>query len=85
MKRFASHYLRLVNGDFLKLHIVEIGEEGFVVRFFPLTEEVESVSWLSGVISLAADEQGRQTATHLYPFNFEEMQPADETRRTPLP
>ena len=60
MKRFASHYLFLSGWGFLKLHAVEINREGVVQSVFPLTEEVESVEWMAGVIGLlSAEEVGR--------------------------
>ncbi len=51
MKRFASHYVALPGNMFLKQCVVEM-EEGVVIRLFPLTEEIESVEWLPGVIAL---------------------------------
>lgn len=52
MKRFASHYLFLPDAGFMKQQVVEITNEGIVQRVFPLTEEVESVEWMPGVIVL---------------------------------
>ena len=51
MKRFASHYLYVPDTGFLKQHVIEVKEE-YVVNFFPLTEEIESVEWMPGVIEL---------------------------------
>lgn len=53
MKRFASHYLYLPEVGFIKQHVVSLSsDEGYVKNAFPLTEEVESVEWLPGVIVL---------------------------------
>ena len=52
MKRFASHYLLIPDVGFVKQQVVEISDEGVAQNIFPLTEEVESVEWLPGVIVL---------------------------------
>ena len=52
MKRFASHYLLIPGVGFVKQQVVEISDEGVAQNIFPLTEEVESVEWLPGVIVL---------------------------------
>ena len=55
MKRFASHYLYVPDTGFLKQHVIEVKEE-YVVNFFPLTEEIESVEWMPGVIEFRKKE-----------------------------
>ena len=55
MKRFASHYLYVPDTGFLKQHVIEVEEE-YVVNFFPLTEEIESVEWMPGVIELVPEK-----------------------------
>lgn len=82
MKRFASHYLYVPNTGFLKQHVIEMEEE-YVVRFFPLTEEIESVEWVPGVIELAPQDNKR-CAFILYPFDFKTMQPVAGTQRRQL-
>lgn len=82
MKRFASHYLFVPNTGFLKQQVIEMEEE-YVVRFFPLTEEIESVEWLPGVIELAPQEN-KLFAFVLYPFDFKTMQPVAGTQRRQL-
>lgn len=82
MKRFASHYLYKPETGFLKQQVVEIEGE-FVVKFFPLTEEIESVEWMPGVIELVSVE-GSFYAYLLYPFDFTTMQPVAETLRKQL-
>lgn len=82
MKRYASHYLYIPAIGFLKQQVVELSE-GRVVRFFPLTEEIESVEWMPGVIELVT-EQGVVIPYLLYPFDFISMQPVAETRRRQL-
>ncbi|MBP6065128.1 hypothetical protein [Bacteroides sp.] len=84
MKRFASHYLFVPESGFLKQYVVELEEER-VVRFFPLTEEIESVEWMPGVIVLSKEKaEDLFSAFILYPFDFTTMQPVAETQRKQL-
>lgn len=83
-RRYASHYLFIPEKGFLKQHIIEIGEDGYFVRSFPLTEEIENVSWLPGIILLEETSPDHFKAFHLSPFDFEKMTPVAETLRTPL-
>lgn len=55
MKRFAAHYLHLQEFGFLKQYVVEM-EGVYAVRVFPLTEEIECVEWMPGVIALTSKE-----------------------------
>lgn len=57
MKRFASHYLFMPDVGFIKQQVVEITDEGVVRDTFPLTEEIESVEWMPGVIVLLPTDQ----------------------------
>ena len=57
MKRFASHYLLIPAAGFMKQQVVEITGEGIVRDVFPLTEEIESVEWMPGVIALLSENQ----------------------------
>ncbi len=57
MKRFASHYLLIPAVGFMRLQVVEIADEGFVRGVSPLTEEIESVEWMPGVIALLSESQ----------------------------
>ena len=57
MKRFASHYLFMPDVGFIKQQVVEITDEGVVRDTFPLTEEIESVEWMPGVIVLLSESQ----------------------------
>ena len=57
MKRFASHYLFMPDVGFIKQQVVEITDEGVVRDTFPLTEEIESVKWMPGVIVLLPADQ----------------------------
>lgn len=82
MKRFASHYLYLPNKGFMKQYVIEM-ERGYVVNFYPLTEEIESVEWMPGVIELAPQED-KLYAFILYPFDFKTMQPVAGTQRRQL-
>lgn len=54
MKRYASHYLYIPDTGFLKQYVVELNE-GRVVSLFRLTEEIESVEWMPGVIVLSTE------------------------------
>ena len=84
MKRFASHYLFVPESGFLKQYVVELEEER-VVRFFPLTEEIESVEWMPGVIVLSKEKaEDLFSAFILCPFDFTTMQPVAETQRKQL-
>jgi hypothetical protein len=57
MKHFASHYLFLPEVGFIRQQVVEVTAEGTVRAIFPLTEEVESVEWMPGVIALLSAAQ----------------------------
>ncbi|MBR8747021.1 hypothetical protein [Bacteroides pyogenes] len=57
MKHFASHYLYLPGTGFLKQQVITVSDEGLVDAIAPLTHEVESVEWISGVIALFSAEQ----------------------------
>ncbi|WP_308760148.1 hypothetical protein [uncultured Bacteroides sp.] len=57
MKRYASHFLFLSGHGYLKQYVVEIGEEQYVSRIFPLAEEVENTEWLPGVIALLPETE----------------------------
>ena len=82
MKRFASHYLFVPQKGFLKQYVVELEGE-YVAQYFPLTEEIESVEWLPGIIELTVNEN-KFHAYHQYPFDFIAMHPVGETRRKQL-
>ena len=51
MNRYAAHYLQTPAGTFLRQQVVEV-VDGYVLRYFPLTTEVEDVVWMPGVIVL---------------------------------
>ena len=57
MKRFAAHYLFLPSIGFIKQYVVEIIEGGSVQHIFPLTEEIESIEWMPGVIALLSTNE----------------------------
>lgn len=57
MKRFAAHYLFLPSIGFIKQYVVEIMEGGSVQHIFPLTEEIESIEWMPGVIALLSTNE----------------------------
>ena len=56
MKRFASHYVYTPSFGFLKQHVVEINDEGYVVSLYRLEEEIESIIWTPGVIRLVPSD-----------------------------
>ena len=62
MKRFASHYLLIPAVGYMKQQVVEITDEG-VVECVPLTEEIESVEWMPGVIVLLSESQVEEIKT----------------------
>lgn len=122
MKRFASHYLYLPSCGFLKQYVVEFGMNDYIAALYPLKEEVESTSWVSGVIILLPqvfldekvenekstgwlkdifdsnnmlnelpDEYNKRSLIsskllpfRLYPFDYERMQPKENTTIQPL-
>lgn len=55
MKRIASHFLILSPDALYKKQVIEI-EDHRLIRFFSLEEEIESVSWMSGVIFLSSQK-----------------------------
>lgn len=57
MKRFAAHYLLLPAVGYFRQQAVEISDEGVVCDVFLLTEEIESVEWMPGVIALLTAAQ----------------------------
>ena len=59
MKRFAAHYLPDVG--FIRQQVVEIADEGYVRDVFPLTEEIESVEWMPGLIALLPENKIKNT------------------------
>ena len=63
MKRFASHYLLIPDVGFMKQQVVEINDEGLAQGIFPLTEEIESVEWMPGVIVLLSARQYNLSGT----------------------
>ena len=91
MKRYASPYLLLPEqSECLKQQVVEV-EEGIVIRFFPLTEELEDTEWLSGVIVLEQEDSAistigalRYRAFHCPRFDITVQQPAAGTPRRRL-
>lgn len=70
MKRFASHYLYIPAYGFLKQYIIETDEDGQVSSVFPMTEEIESVSWMPGVIMLLSEKQMSEQGLEQKNFNF---------------
>lgn len=84
MKYFASHYLYVPALGFLRKQVVEIDGTGYVARHFPLNGEWESVAWLPGVIVLSQEDNGKLQAFHLFPFDFEKMEPMGNSQRRRL-
>lgn len=54
MKRFASHYIFIHQYGFFKQYVVHI-QNGYAKSISPLTEEIENVEWMPGVIALLPD------------------------------
>ena len=57
MKRYAAHELQLETGECLPLFFLEI-DEGRVVNYGALTQEMAMTEWLEGRISLHRDNKG---------------------------
>lgn len=57
MKRYAAHELQLETGERLPLFFLEI-DEGRVVNYGALTQEMAMTEWLEGRISLRRDNKG---------------------------
>ena len=75
MKRFAAHYLLLLDVGFIRQQVVEIADEGYVRDVFPLTEEIESVEWMPGLIALLPVNEIKNTEMFsknisVFQFNF---------------
>ena len=75
MKRFAAHYLLLPDVGFIRQQVVEIADEGYARDIFPLTEEIESVELMPGLIALLPDNEIKNTEMFeknipVFQFNF---------------
>ncbi|WP_291529243.1 hypothetical protein [Bacteroides sp. UBA939] len=57
MKRYASHFIFFPGYGYLRQYMIE-AKDGYVTAISPLTEEIESVEWLPGVIALLTEVQG---------------------------
>ena len=57
MKRYAAHELQLETGERLPLFFHEI-DEGRVVNYGHLTQEMAMTEWVEGRISLHRDSEG---------------------------
>ena len=55
MKRYASHYLYLPRHGFMWRYVVQM-HENHVEALFPMSDEIESTEWHSGVIVLVFSE-----------------------------
>ena len=77
MKRFASHYLLIPDVGFIKQQVVEVNAEGIVQGIFPLTEEIESVEWMPGVIALLSADQYATLGTDYTDLTVSCFKPGD--------
>lgn len=84
MKRYAAHFLFLPGYGYLKQYAIEV-KDGRVARMFFLSEEVENVEWLPGVIMLVGHPDSSWIPYLLYPFDFTTMRPVSGTRHRQLP
>lgn len=50
MRRIAAHYLCLLSDNPLKMHYIETGGRGEVKAVLPLEQEMEAVSFFSGIL-----------------------------------
>jgi hypothetical protein len=55
MKRLASHFLILSPDKIYKRQVIEIDNKR-LIGIFPLEEEIESVSWMPGIIFLSSQK-----------------------------
>lgn len=80
--RYASPLLKTSDNHILKGYGVEL-YCGVFSRHFKLDEELESTSWLDGMIELE-EEDHFIVAYHLTPYDCINEQPVDETQRIRL-
>ena len=86
MKRFAAHYLLLPDVGFIRQQVVEIADEGYVRDVFPLTEEIESVEWMPGLIALLPVNEIKNTemfSKNIPVFQFNLPVVSDQTSSCP--
>ena len=86
MKRFAAHYLLLPDVGFIRQQVVEITDEGYVRDVFPLTEEIESVEWMPGLIALLPENKIKNTemfSKNISVFQFNLPVVSDQTSSCP--
>ena len=86
MKRFASHYLLIPAVGYMKQQVVEITDEGVVRGVYPLTEEIESVEWMPGLIALFPGSEIKNTGMfekNIPVFQFNLPVVSDQTSSCP--
>ena len=86
MKRFAAHYLLLTEVGFIRQQVVEIADDGRVCHIFPLTEEIESVEWMPGLIALLPGSEIKNTGMfekNIPVFQFNLPVVSDQTSSCP--
>lgn len=64
MKRYAAHQVILEDGKRIGQAIVELADDGRVLRCFPFEQEQPMTEWLGGTIEVRADEAGLLRAYH---------------------
>lgn len=52
MKRFACHILVLPNGEYLSMQVIELSEEGYLIKHYTFEEEQPATEWVGGVCIL---------------------------------
>jgi hypothetical protein len=80
MKRYAAPLLLLPDGSFLLSQIIELNEEGSVIRYYPFESELQSTIWLSGLVEICP-LNGINHAYHLYPYDLTNKKSVDGTQR----
>lgn len=50
MHRYFSHYTFIYPDIYLKNHIVEMDDDGHIVRYFPFEKEIEKTEFHSGLL-----------------------------------
>jgi hypothetical protein len=83
-KKFAANRVISSWGETLSRSVVQLDDRGNFSCSYPLTEEVQNVEWMLGVIELVDEEADGVVAYHLYPYDVVAMSCVDGTRRTRL-
>ena len=59
LRRIASNELITLEGECLTQQVVELSEDGQLVRHYPLRKELPFTEWISGQLSLKRNKDGK--------------------------